>query len=181
MSTIPRIGCPSTTSDSEIAQSGLSLLKLIVPSIGSSTQRGPASARPPPSSSPEKRDLRRGAGKQGPHRGFDMEIDVGGEIPIALGDQGADVGAARAHDLRAAFHRLLGREEKPRIDRLRARSHRVAGTCWVMQWILPPSRVIATSDEMLPARNGPAIVGPTTGSGGQLRMHAAETMPRFAV
>jgi hypothetical protein len=51
-STIPSTGSPATANDSEIVHNGLPLAKLIVPSIGSSTQRARAESASPSPSSP---------------------------------------------------------------------------------------------------------------------------------
>ena len=62
-STIPSTGSPATTSDNEIVHSGLPLAKLIVPSIGSSTQRPRRRGASPPLLTKE-RNLRGRLGKR---------------------------------------------------------------------------------------------------------------------
>ena len=123
-STIPSTGCPPTTSDSEIAHSGLSLAKLIVPSIGSSTQRGRFGViLPPPPSSPRNGMSGVAVGKRRLDRRLDLQIDVGGEVSVSLGDQRTDVRPALPQDPRADVDRLLGGKQQSGVVSPRSARH----------------------------------------------------------
>ncbi len=93
--------------------SGLDLLKLIVPSIGSSTQIASAFGRAQPLLLAEKGDPGIGLGEHLPHLPLDLDVDRGRVVAIALVDHRSVVGAAATDELGAQVDGPLGREQGP--------------------------------------------------------------------